>query len=293
MEYSYTTAGLFSQNTTQLNELLTLEAGLRLDYDFDFGTFVLPRVSFLAKVSEKWSARIGGGLGYKLPTIFTEDAESRAFQGIMPLDMANTDAETSAGGNFDVNYKTYWGNDWTLSINQLFFYTELNNSLVFRENPADNFFFENADGLVTSSGLETNVKLTYKDFKFFVNYALIDTRLKFDNVNRQKPLTPKHNIGAVLMYEVHGKWRIGLESYYTGNQFLADGSQTDDYWIAGLMMMRKWNNVAFYVNFENFTDTRQHRLESFDINEHIRPAFPQIWAPLEGYIVNGGIILEL
>ena len=207
--------------------------------------------------------------------------------------MKNTKAETSAGTNFDLNYSTYWGKDWTLSINQLFFYTALNNSLVFRENPTNNFFFENADGLVTSTGLETNVKLTYKDFKLFVNYALIDTRLRFDNLNRQKPLTPKHNIGAVLMYEEHGKWRIGLESYYTGSQFLADQSKTNDYWIAGLMMMRKWKNIAFYLNFENFTDTRQHKLEAFDITEHIRPSFPQIWAPTDGFIVNGGVIVEL
>ena len=100
-------------------------------------------------------------------------------------------------------------------------------------------------------------------------------------------------MGAVLMYEEHGKWRIGLESYYTGSQFLADGTETDDFWIVGLMMMRKWNNIAFYVNFENFTDTRQHRLEAFNVTDHIRPAFPQIWAPLEGFIVNGGITLGL
>ncbi len=293
LDYNLTTLGIFAQNNKDINESLSLETGFRLDYDFDFGFFALPRISLLTKINESWSTRFGGGLGYKLPTIFTEDAESRAFVGITPIDIDNTEAETSAGANFDINYKTYWGNDWTFSINQLFFYTELQNSLVFRENPTDNFFFENADGLVTSTGFETNLKLTYKDFKLFANYAFIDTKLKFDNLNRQKPLTPKHNIGAVLMYEEHGKWRVGLESYYTGRQFLADSSQTEDFWIVGLMTMRKWKNIAFYVNFENFTDTRQHRLENFNITDHIRPAFPQIWAPLEGFIVNGGIILEL
>ena len=292
-DYSFATTGVFAQNTTAIDKTLTLETGLRFDYDFNFGFFALPRISLLAKLNDSWSTRIGGGLGYKLPTIFTEDAESIAFQGILPIDMDDITAETSAGANFDVNYKTYWGNDWTLSVNQLFFYTELENSLVFRDTGTGNFFFENADGLVTSTGLETNIKLTYKDFKLFANYALIDTQLKFDNLNRQKPLTPKHNIGAVLMYEEHGKWRVGLESYYTGRQFLANGSKTEDFWIVGLMMMRKWNNIALYVNFENFTDTRQHSLENFDITEHIRPAFPQIWAPLEGFIVNGGLILEL
>ena len=112
VDYNFTTAGLFAQNSYGINESLSLETGLRFDHDFDFGSFFLPRISLLAKLSEKWSTRIGGGLGYKLPTIFTEDAESRAFQGVLPIDIANTDAETSAGGNFDINYKTYWGNNW-------------------------------------------------------------------------------------------------------------------------------------------------------------------------------------
>ena len=58
------------------------------------------------------------------------------------------------------------------------------------------------------------------------------------------------------------------------------------------MAMRKFGVVSAYINFENMGDTRQHRLESFAVGDHVKPQFPEIWAPLDGHIVNGGIIIE-
>ncbi len=291
-DYSYTTFGAFTQNTFDLSEKYALETGLRFDYDLDYGFFALPRLSILRKINDSWSTRIGGGLGYKLPTIFAEDAENLTYQGILPIS-TSIEAERSIGGNLDINYQTLLGDEWTLSVNQLFFYTRLNDALVFRENTAGQFFYENADGPVTTQGIETNIKLGYRDFKLFANYALINTRLKYDNLNEQKPLTPKHYIGSVLMYEVEDKWRIGYEAYYTGAQFRSDRTQTDDYWMMGFMVMRKINKLSLYINFENFTDTRQHRLEDFQVDTHFKPDFPEIWAPTDGRIINAGIILEL
>ncbi len=291
-DYSYTTFGGFTQNTIDLTTQIVLESGLRFDYDLDHGFFALPRLSVLAQLNNDWSARFGGGLGYKLPTIFTEEAENLTYQGILPINRS-TNAERSIGGNLDVNYQTLLGNEWTLTINQLFFYTRLSNALVLRENQAVLFFYENADGPVSSQGIETNIKLGYGDFKLFANYALIDTRLKYDNMNQQKPLTPKHNLGSVLMYELEEKWRIGYEAYYTGRQLRNDRTETDDYWTMGFMVMHKINDLSLYINFENFSDTRQHRLENFQVDTHFKPDFPEIWAPTDGRIINAGFILEL
>ena len=40
-DYDYTTLGGFVQNTSKLSEVWSLESGLRLDYDLDFGFFTL------------------------------------------------------------------------------------------------------------------------------------------------------------------------------------------------------------------------------------------------------------
>lgn len=291
--YSQITSGVFIQQNTQLNDQWFLETGLRMDFNNDHGLFTLPRLSVMYKTNEKLTFRLGGGLGYKLPTVFTEDAERLSFNGIDSFDLSNLEAERSYGGNFDINYKTTFGSNWTFSINQLFFYTELNQPLVLQEQGlTGTYSYQNADGSLRSQGLETNLKLTYNDFKLFLNYALIDTELGYDNINNQKPLTAKHNIGAVLVYEEHEKWRIGLESYYTGRQFRSDYSETNDYWLVGFMALRKFEKISLYVNFENFTDTRQSRFENINLSNSPSPDLLEVWAPMDGFILNGGIILE-
>lgn len=293
-DYQNITVGGFAQNTWDINPKFAMESGLRTDYNTNYGTFVLPRISLLFKPNKKLSGRLGGGMGYKLPTIFTEEAEALTFQNILPIDRNTVKAENSVGGNFDINYKTIIGNKMTFSINQLFFYTQLNKALVLSQDIANgNYFFENADGTIESRGFETNIKLTFGDFKLFLQYAFIDVKLNYDNINNQKPLTPKHNAGAVLVFEQHDKWRIGFETYYTGQQFLSDYTQTRDYWIVGLMALRELKHFSLFLNFENFNDTRQSRYQDIVQPPTNNPTFAEIWAPTDGFVVNGGFIWKL
>lgn len=103
------------------------------------------------------------------------------------------------------------------------------------------------------------------------------------------PLTPKHKTYSVLVYEKHGKGRIGLEAYYTGSQRLADGSKTDGYWITGIMAERKFGAASFFLNFENMLDTKQSNYAPVVLGGVQNPRFSEIWAPMDGFIVNGGI----
>ena len=293
-DYSNSTIGAFSQYNKDLSNKIVGEAGLRIDHNSEFGTFFLPRVSFLFKLNENLSSRLGGAYGYKTPTIFTEDTESISFQGVQPLN-SNLQSEESRGLNLDFNYSKSIGEDWTLSINQFFFYTQLDHSLVLKEPTlgSGSFLLENANGPVNSRGFETNMKLTYKDFKLFANYALINTRLNYDNINQQKPLTAKHNFGGVLVYEVEDKWRVGYELYYTGKQYRTDFTETQDFAEMGLMIMRTLKKITLYINFENFLDTRQSKFEDVTVATHANPGFREIWSPVEGRVINGGFILRL
>lgn len=292
--YTHNTIGGFVQNTTDISDKLILEAGLRTDYNTDYGAFVLPRFSLLIKANNKLSSRIGGAMGYKLPTIFTEDAERLYFRGIQPLSTELVDAETSIGGNFDINYKTALGDEMTFSINQLFFLTQLKNALVLREDETTNIaYFESADGNILSSGFETNIKLTYDDFKLYLNYAYINTELQYDNINNQKPLTPKHNAGIVLFYEIEEKWSAGYEVYYTGEQYDNLYNRKTDFWTMGIMLMRHWERLSVFVNFENFTNVLQSDFEPLVLPPTNNPTFPDIWAPTDGFVFNGGIKFSL
>ena len=76
------TYGMFANNIYDLSDSWILETGLRADYNTDFGIFPLPKISLLYKNDSGFSSRIGGGLGYKIPDIFTEEAEFINFENV-------------------------------------------------------------------------------------------------------------------------------------------------------------------------------------------------------------------
>jgi iron complex outermembrane receptor protein len=292
-DYNQTTYGAFIQNTVKANDWLDVETGLRADYVNDYGFSLLPRVAALVRISPKFSSRVGGGLGYKAPTIFTEESESMQYQNVLPINSDVNKLEKSYGFNFDVNYRTNLTDALSLSVNQLFFYTKVNNPLILTPLANDSFQFINVDGNLNTKGTETNLKLGYKDFKLFVGYTYTDAMVKNEGIKSRNPLTAKHRLNNVLMYEVEEKWKIGLEAYYYSPQQLTNGTTGRDYWIFGVMIEKLWENFSIYSNFENFTDTRQTRFGSVYTGSLSNPVFKDIFAPLDGFVVNAGIKIKI
>ncbi|MEY8867929.1 TonB-dependent receptor [Meridianimaribacter flavus] len=285
------TYGAFANNIYDISDNWILETGLRADYNTDFGFFPLPRVSLLYKNDSGFSSRIGGGLGYKIPDIFTEEAEFINFENVLGIDKSSLNAERSYGVNLDFNYQTRLFETIGFSINQLFYVTAINDALLLNSTDNGFFQFENATDEILSKGAETNIKFTYKDFRWFLNYALIDTKLNYLAGNPQKPLTAKHNAGSVLMYESE-KWRIGYETFYTGKQFLSNGTETTDFITMGFVAMRNFKWGTTFVNFENFTDRRQSRFSPLVLPPHDNPEFSEIYAPTDGFIFSVGVIIK-
>ncbi len=253
VDYNYTTVGAFIQNTWNATDKLVLETGLRGDYQNKYGFFALPRISALFKVNSMLSARLGGGLGYKSPTVFTEDAEKIQFRNVLPISTSATNAEKSSGGNLDINYKTILSSHSTFSINTLLFYTRVNNPLVLSPIANGYYKYQQPDGFIDTKGIETNIKITYNDFKLFVGYTLADVNGHYNATSTPFPLVAKHRLNNVLMYEVEDKWKIGLEAYYFSPQKLNDGATGKQYWICGLMVEKLLEHCSLFINFENFS----------------------------------------
>ncbi len=293
VDYEYITTGGFLQNTWKISELFSLESGLRTDYHNEFGWFVLPRFSAMANFNSHWTARIGGGMGYKTPTVFTEDAERRQFRNVLPLDVDNTEAERSIGGNLDVNYRNSLWETIDFTGNILFFYTKVDDPVILFNSFPNTFEYLQPDGFIDTKGVEANFTFGYADFKLFTGYTYADVNQHYNGVITQMPLVANHRLNNVLMYEVEEKWKIGLEAYYFSPQKLSDGGEGQQYWIFGLMMERLWENFSLFLNFENFTDTRQTRFESIFSGSISNPQFRDIYAPVDGFLVNGGIKIKL
>ncbi len=292
--YNYNTIGGFVQNTWNASNKITLETGIRGDYHNAYGFFFLPRVSALYKINQHFSTRLGGGLGYKAPTVFTEDAERVQFRNVLPIDVAGTKAERSYGANFDLNYRTGLFNDWVgFSINQLFFYTRIQSPILLTALKSGDLQYEQPQGDLNTKGLETNIKVSYGDFKLFLGYTFADVSQHTGGTVSTYPLVSKHRLNNVLMYELEDEWKIGAEAYYFSPQRLNDGKAGKAYWTMGLMAEKIWESFSLFVNFENLTDTRQTRFDTIYTGSLTSPVFRDIYAPLDGFIINGGIKFKL
>lgn len=291
--YQQLTAGVFVQNTLKVNEKFNLETGLRGDYVKGYGFAFLPRLSALFKFNSKFSSRIGGGLGYKTPTIFAEESERLQYKNVLPVDDDVNKIERSYGVNADINYKTKFADgEVSFSINHLFFYTRIADPLLLQPD-GSNYRFNTVAGHIDSRGMETNIKVGYSDFKLFLGYTYTHAELHQGNIKTENFLTPRHRFNSVLLYEVHEKWKVGLEAYYFDKQKLSDGSSGKPYWITGFMIEKLWEKVSLYINFENFLDARQTKYGSIYTGSINNPVFKDIYAPLDGFVVNGGVKIRL
>jgi iron complex outermembrane receptor protein len=290
--YQQNTIGGFMQYTRTIRPWLQTEAGLRGDYVVNYGFVFLPRISALFKLTPQLTSRIGGGLGYKTPTIFTEETERVQYQHVLPVSADSNRLERSYGVNADINYRARFGKV-TFSINQFFFYTRINDPLVLDTFPGPVYRLYNHPGYLQSKGFETNVKLGYQDFKLYIGYTFTDAHLNENGVIRENPLTVRHRLNNVLVYEKENSWKLGLEAYYYSSQLLNDGTAGKAYWTFGFMAEKIWERFSLFINFENFTDTRQTRFDSIYTGTVTHPVFRDIYAPLDGFVVNGGLKIHL
>ncbi|PYF74686.1 iron complex outermembrane receptor protein [Pedobacter nutrimenti] len=294
LDQNLTTIGAFIQNTYKIADWFSMESGLRLDKNSPAsnkpsnGLFILPRVNALFKLDNHFTSRIGGGLGYKMPTLFNDQSEQDGYQNIKPLNMGNIKAEQSYGANGDLNYRSSIGSEAFITINQLFFYTKVNKPLM-----VQNSELINAPGHLITKGAETNIKLVMDELIFYLGYTYTDTKQHFNGQSNTQPLTPRNRVSLDVTYEIEKSFRFGAESFYTSHQLLNNGTIGQSYITFGLLAQKMWKRFDLFINAENLTDRRQTRWNSIYTGSITNPNFEDIYAPLDGVVINAGIRIKL
>jgi outer membrane receptor for ferrienterochelin and colicins len=286
-----TTFGGYAQDSFAITNKLSLEAGFRLDYLKHYGAFALPRVSVLYRFDDHLSSRFSLGLGYKAPSIFTEEAETLLFQNVLPIGNS-LKAERSRGGTFDVNYRNTIGEKSSYSLNQMFFYTKIVDPLLLEPGAADVLSFTNANQPVRSSGFETNARFAYDFIKLFAGYTYTNAKAKYLAGNQTLPLLPKSRLNSALLFEKEENFKAGIEAYYTSSQFLTNRFKTEPFWVFGIFGEKTFGKISLFINAENITDTRQGRFGTVVFPPHQNPSFSEIYTHTEGRVFNGGIKIK-
>ncbi|HIA36775.1 MAG TPA: TonB-dependent receptor, partial [Flavobacteriales bacterium] len=224
----YITLGAYINHLWDINKKLALETGLRTDYvqansDSSEGNgelFVLPRLSALYKMNSNFSIRLGGGMGYRMPTIFNEEAEPFGYKGIRPIDFENVKAERSYGGNIDFKYQSTFNSENALfTFNQMFFYNLIDNPILLDTTGIREY--SNTGDFLNSRGFESQIKLTLWKFTWFFGYTYTEAFLQAGDLTKDLLLTPMHSIKGDLLFVEDNKWRIGWDYEYKSEQFLS------------------------------------------------------------------------
>ena len=291
--YTYHTLGVFGQDDWRVLPRLSLQAGLRLDHHNQYGTFLLPRLALLYKASDAITARLNGGLGYRVPVPYINSLDERDYPLVRAL--AGVQAETSLGLNGDVNFqRTFDGFDepLVLSVNQSFFYTRLGNPLLLSglgfAGPfeANYLTWQNAAAPLSTRGLETYVRLRADETELYLGYVFTDARREYNALNQRLPLAARHKFAAVGLVEFTDHFSAGLEASYIGQQYLSDGSPTPGYPLFAALLRYHLGQFTLALNGENLFDYRQTRREKVVLGPADNPTFRDLWAPVEGRVVN-------
>ncbi|MFZ5978227.1 MAG: TonB-dependent receptor [Bacteroidota bacterium] len=283
-ENGYTIGG-YVQDDWKITPALTAEAGLRADHHSVYGNFLLPRISFMYRLSSQLTMRLGGGMGYKTPSLFSGDVDERDYRylaGYKP----GTVAEKSTGANFDINYK-WRGEEWQFTLNQSFFYTAIQHPLLLDSltNPL-NMHWYNAPQNITTTGFETYLQAREDETELYLGYVYTNTQRKYDLQAPNFPLIAKHKIAGLASFEVEDHFRIGIELSYTGKQYLEDGTSTRDYILSAAMLNYRYKKISVVLNCENLFNFKEGNYGQLVYPPYSNPVFSDIWGPLEGRVFN-------
>jgi outer membrane receptor for ferrienterochelin and colicins len=295
-DYEYRVPALFAQLEHDVGDDLTLAGSVRLDDHSEYGVELSPRLSALYRPGP-WTLRASLGKGFFAPTPFVEEVDAVGLSRLQPLSALR--AETATTASLDVGYASgHWETSVTL------FASDIQDATRLEPIPSPTGIatarLVNVDGATRTRGSELLLRFRKDALVVTGNYVFTDaTEPASVGTGRQEvPLTPRHTAGVVVMWEEHGKGRIGFEAYHTGSQRLEENpyrTRSPDYWELGVLGEIVLGRVRLFLNAENLLGVRQTRHDPLLL---LQPAFDgrrtvDVWGPTDGFIVNGGFRLQL
>jgi outer membrane receptor for ferrienterochelin and colicins len=289
-DFAHTIPALFLQNEVSFRAWLATSTSLRLERHSAHDWETSLRVSALLRPGD-WVVRASTGTGYFAPSPFTEETEAVGLGRLLPFQGLEVERATSY--MLDVGRAI---GAWEL--NATLFGSKVDDPLVVRPDGAGNLRLSNARDPVRTWGTELLAR--YHSGSVHLTATHVYTRStegEPDGAGRwEVPLTPRHTAGVVGAWEDEGRGRVGAEVYFTGRQSLEDNpyrSTSEPHWILGFLLERRFGPARFFVNLENVLDTRQTAYDRLVLPSRSMEGewITDVWAPLEGRAINGGVRL--
>jgi len=291
-DYSYLSPGLFAQDEIRLASKATVGLSARLDRQDEYGTFVSPRLSLLLRPGAGLTARVSAGTGYFAPTPFLEETEESGLARLRPLDGLVT--ERARSGSFDAGWVHA-----NFEVNGTVYGSRVAGALQPREAGPEQVEIVNAGMPVRTWGFELLGRYRVESFTLLLthSYSRATEEDPRGSGRREVPLTPRNVTSLNAIWEGESWGRLGLEGYYTGTQPLEEDpyrTEGRSYFLFGALFEHRFGRARVFVNLENIGNVRQTRWAPLLRRERGLDGRWTVdaWAPLDGFVANGGVRVQ-
>ncbi len=291
-DYDYEAPAAFAQIDREFGLDVSVAASARWGQHSDYGSQFSPRVSLLYRPG-RWTIRTSWGRGFYAPTPFVEETEAAGLSRLEPV--SGLQAERAETVSLDFGYSA-----GALETGLTLFGSNIDDALRLQSVGPEEVRLINEDGITRTRGIEALLRWRKAPYVVTASYLYLDAREPAGSGagRRVVPLTPRHSAGLVAMWEQHGRGRVGLELYYTGEQSLEDNPfrrRSKSYLHVGLLGEIVLGRYHLFLNLENLLDVRQSREDPL-----VRPFRApdgrwtvDAWSPLEGFIANAGFRVKI
>lgn len=213
--------GIFVQDDFRIHEKHRLLAGVRLDYSFVHGPVITPRLNYKFSPVKEHSLRIGGGMGYRVVNLFTED--HAALTGSRTVEIAEKLLpERCVNGYVDYEGRVFIRPGF-IDLKAGIFYTYFFNKIVpdYDTDP-DKIIYRNLSGDATTRGFHASVEMQLDNgLKWNIAATVNDVFItqvdsSGNRSSQMQVLSPPVSMVISVSYTIP---KIGLQVDLTGNVY--------------------------------------------------------------------------
>lgn len=260
--------GLFAEYNLKYDEILSLVAGVRLDYSTRHGLFCTPRMNIRYTPFEWWTLRGSVGMGYRSPNAVADNAfvlpSSRA------LYLTDVKQERAVNTGLSTTFYIPLGKK-ELQLSMEYYYTHFLNSLIVdmdQDQHAVHIYNQTdlpgAKSFAHSAQIEASIEVL-RGWTWTAAFRYTDVRQTTVDANgiarlRSKALSNRFKGIVTTSYQTPlKKWQFDITAQFNGVSRMPDGFQQPFTWYPQLMaqVTKYFRTCSIYLGAENMTNFRQ------------------------------------
>ena len=276
------TPGIFAEYSYKYAEMLSLVAGLRIDYSTRYGFFVTPRMNIRYSPFEWWTLRASAGLGYRSPNVIADNAFVLPSSRTLHL-ASDIRQERAVNTGISATFYIPLGSR-QLQLSAEYYYTHFLNSLIVdmdRDKHAVYIYNQSdiagAQSFAHSAQIEATIEVL-RGWTWTAAFRYTDVeQTTYNSSKNQYELRPKaltnrfKGIISTSYQTPLKKWQFDVTAQFNGisrmpDGFVALGDYLGGYgtphpitWYPQLMaqITKYWRTCSLYVGAENMTNFKQ------------------------------------